>query len=133
MRAFRHLTIRRKLTLIPMLTTTVTLALAGLLYLTFDFISMRRELRGDLTSLAESLGRTAEAALVFHDELSAGEILHSLTAKPNVAAAYLYTGNSRLLAQYRRGSAVPAATPEEPHVAPSVVGSLRVSRAIVIN
>jgi len=131
--SFRNLSVRRKLTVIPMVTTTVTLAVAGLLYLTFDFFSLRRDLKHDLGLLAETLGTTSEAAVIFNDEAAATQIVRSLSLKPNVVAAFLYGTNDQLLIEYDRDSTPGAAISRPAATLAMTSGLLVEERPIVVN
>ena len=109
MGAFSDASIKQKLILVPMLTCAVTVGVAGILYLSLDIVSLRRELRRDLATLAQIVGANSSAALVFRDETAAAHILASLAAKENIVAAFLYTLDGKPLATYERsGSRVTA-------------------------
>src|SRR2546422_4898850 len=78
MRAFRDLSIRRKLTLIIMLTSSVALLLACAAFVSYDLYTFRQAKVHDLTTLAEIIGSNSTAALTFGDSNSAKEILGAL-------------------------------------------------------
>jgi len=87
MLAFRDLSIRRKLTLIIMLTSSVALLLACAAFVSYDLYTFRRAKVHDLTTLAEIIGSNSTAALTFGDSNSAKEILGALSANQHIAAA----------------------------------------------
>ncbi|MFQ5656777.1 MAG: response regulator [Candidatus Methylomirabilales bacterium] len=116
MRPFRDVSIKRKLTLITMLTTSVTLLLAGAGYLMYDLITFRRAIARDLSALAEIIGTNSTAALVFDDPKSAEETLAALSAEPDIVSAGLYTTAGRVFAMYHRGDVTEDLLPAEPRV-----------------
>jgi hypothetical protein len=102
MRAFADASIKQKLTFVPMLTSAVTVAVAGLLYLSIDVVALRREIQRELGSLTQVVGTSSSAALAFRDETAATQILASLAAKENIVAAFLYLSDGTLLTHYER-------------------------------
>src|SRR5713101_5829740 len=112
MRAFRDFSIRRKLRLIIMLTSSVALLLACTVFITYDRYSFRRGKVEDLTALADIIGSNSTAALAFGDADSAREILGALRAKQHIVAACVYGRDGRVFACYARGNpATPVAPP----------------------
>src|SRR5712691_8641718 len=103
MRAFRNLSIRRKLTLIIMLTSSVALLLACAAFVSYDLYAFRQAKVHDLTTLADIIGSNSTAALSFNDASSAREILGALSAKKHIVAACIYTRNGQVFAKYLRG------------------------------
>src|SRR5690349_6850125 len=105
MRSFRDLSIRRKLTLIVMITTCSAILLACGAFFAFDMHSLRESRMHDLDTLAEVLGSNSTAALTFNDQIAAQEVLQSLSAKEHIMAAALYRGDGTIFATYLRDSA----------------------------
>ena len=108
MRAFRDLSISRKLMVIVMVTSSVALLLSTISIAGYDLYSFRRAKLDDLTTLAEVIGSNSTAALTFQDSNAAKEILGALSAKTHVTAACIYTREGRVFATYLRGN--PAGT-----------------------
>jgi signal transduction histidine kinase len=109
LRAFRDASIKRKLTLITMLTSSVTLLLAGAIYVTYDLVTFRRTMARDLTTMADIIGANSAAVLAFDDEKHAKELLSSLHLNRSILSASLYkkdrTGSGlgyTLFAKYER-------------------------------
>jgi signal transduction histidine kinase len=102
LRAFRDASIKRKLTLITMLTSSVTLLLAGATYLTYDQVHFRRAMRADLSTMAEIIGANNAAALEFDKPDDATKLLSSLQLKPSILSAFLYKKDGTLFAKYER-------------------------------
>ena len=80
----RDLPIRRKLTVITMVTTGFTLALACAAFTVYDQLAQRRDLESELTSTARMIGYNSSSALSFNDAASATETLRSLSAQRNI-------------------------------------------------
>jgi len=72
MRAFRDLSIRRKLTLIVMFTSSVALLIASLAFVVYDTLTFRDRMVGELTVVAEGVGINSSAALAFEVEGARG-------------------------------------------------------------
>jgi hypothetical protein len=75
MPSFRDLSIRRKLTLIVMITTCTAILLACGAFFAFDIHTLRQSRMHDLETLAEVLGSNSTAALTFNDPAAAREVL----------------------------------------------------------
>jgi PAS domain S-box-containing protein len=69
-------------------------------FLTSEVIGFRTQLREEGRTLAYVIARNSTAALVFHDEKDATEVLMALEEDPRVVAAALYTTDGRLFAHY---------------------------------
>ncbi len=104
----RRLSIKRKLMIITMLTSSLALLLASLGFLIYDLVAFRGLMSGDLMTQAEVIGANSGAALAFRDEPSAKEILSALRAKKEIVAAALFTSDGQLFTRYDRED--PAAT-----------------------
>lgn len=104
---FRDLPIKRKLTLISLLTSGVALMLACAAFVAFEQVTFRKFMVRDLTMLAEMIGYHSASALSFNDARSADETLKGLTSQPQILAACIYDAEGRVFATYRRtGAAV---------------------------
>ena len=95
-----NVSIRRKLTLIIMLTSVIALLLASIAFVTFDWITHRNDVVRELSVIAEMTGSNSTGALVFDDKRAAEEILAALQAKPEIKFARLYDKTGRVFAQY---------------------------------
>ncbi len=105
MSVFRHISIKRKLTLIIMLTSSVVLFLACAAFITLDTTTFRRELSERINILAEVVGSNCAAAIDFKDVKAAEEALAALRADENFVAACVYSADNRVFATYRRDGA----------------------------
>lgn len=114
MHTFRDLSIKWKLMLIAMLTSSVTLLLAGVAYVAYDLITLRHAMTRDLQTLAQIIGTNSKAALVFNEEHSAEETLAALRAEQHIVSAYLYTTEGEVFARYLRDNEKGEFSPPEP-------------------
>ena len=90
MKAFKDLSIKRKLTAVIMLTSCVVLLIASTGFVTSELVTSRRAIVQELSTIAAIIGNNSTAALVFDDKKSAEETLSALSAKPNVVSAYIF-------------------------------------------
>jgi signal transduction histidine kinase/ActR/RegA family two-component response regulator len=96
----QNLSIRRKLMLITMLTSSAALVLSSVSFLIYDLISFRRQLSQDLMTQAEIIAFNSGAAMAFKDETAATATLSALKAKEDIVAAALYSPEGKLFAHY---------------------------------
>lgn len=107
-----NLSIKRKLILMIMLTSSMALLLSSVSFLIYDLTSFRHLLIQDLTTQAEITGYNSAAAIAFNDEPAATATLSALTAKNDIVAAGLYSPKGRMFAHYFRGrQTLPEALP----------------------
>ena len=97
--------IKRKLVLIIMLTSSIALLLAGAAFVVYELISFRHAMKDNLLSMASMVGETSTAALEFNDAATAKDILLSLGQEPHIVAACLYNKEGKPVACYTRGKA----------------------------
>jgi two-component system sensor histidine kinase/response regulator len=107
-----NLSIRRKLTLIILLTSSAALLLACAVFAMHDLLSLRQSMVRGLATLAAITGSNSTAALTFNDPRAAREVLDSLSAEKQIVSACIYTREGQVFAKYRRGD--PAANFEPP-------------------
>jgi signal transduction histidine kinase/CheY-like chemotaxis protein len=100
----QNLSVKRKLTLITMLTSTVALLLCSASLLIYDLISFRQLLAQDLATQAEIIGYNSAAAMAFKDEKAATATLSALQAKDDIVAAALYSPDGQIFAKYVHGA-----------------------------
>lgn len=111
----QNLSIKRKLTLITMLTSSAALILSALSFLVYDLVSFRHLLIQDLMTQAEIIGYNSAGAMEFKDVPAATATLSALTAKEGVVAAGLYGRDSNIFAHYSRNNRViPSLLPAHP-------------------
>ena len=116
-----------------MVTSSVTLLLAGAAYVTYDLITFRQAMSRDLTILADIIGNNSTAALAFDDQQAGSATLASLRAQEHIASACLYGKEGRLFAAYSPGGRPPRPLPPGDACRRSDRGHLAVSRPIVFD
>ena len=134
MSLLRRLSLRRKLTLLMLLTSVVALLLACGAFVAYEQITFRNSMARDLALLADVIGANSTAALTFHDSDAAREQLRSLRAQAHVIAACIYGRNGAPFAVYTRVEGAAGAVPGQA-VPPGTVlarDDLTVSRPIVL-
>jgi signal transduction histidine kinase/CheY-like chemotaxis protein len=108
----QNLSIKRKLTLITMLTSSLALILSSASFLIYDLVSFRHLLSQDLMTQAQIIGYNSAGAMAFKDEPAATATLSALTAKEDIVTAVLYKPDGNIFAHYSRGNtALPAYLP----------------------
>src|SRR5258707_1431876 len=100
----QNLSIRRKLTLITMLTSSLALIVSSACFLLYDLVSFRPLLRPELMTQAEIIGYNSAGAMEFKDEPAATATLSALTAKEDIVTAVLYKPDGNIFAHYFRGN-----------------------------
>ncbi|MEN6356217.1 MAG: response regulator [Armatimonadota bacterium] len=105
MRTFRDISIKHKLTLAIMLTSSIALLLAIGSFLAYEPITFKRAMVNNLSSLAQIVGDNSTAALIFSDKNSAEETLAALRVESGIVEACIYTPDGRLFAHYARPGA----------------------------
>jgi two-component system sensor histidine kinase/response regulator len=102
MNALRDMSIGRKLTVIILSITTVSLLLACAVLVGYDLVMYRRGMVRDVSTLADMVADNSTAALTFHDEHAAKDVLRSLRTQPHIVASCLYTQDGEVFATYVR-------------------------------
>lgn len=103
----RDLSVRRKLPLIATVTSAVALLLASGAFLAYDLVTSRRAAVRAFGMLSDILGSQVAPAVAFDDGRIAGEVLASLSADPQIAAAAVYRQDGSLLGAYRKDPQAP--------------------------
>ena len=102
MRPLHDLSIRRKLTLIVMVSCAAALLLACAAFIAYDRIAVRREMVGHLKAVARTVSSNIPVALTFRDQRAAREVLSGLIVQTNITAAAVYDESGRPFVTYRR-------------------------------
>ena len=90
MRTFRDLPLKRKLTIISMVTSGVALLLACAVIAMSELRKARAAMLTETLTLARIIGDNSAAALTFGDPDSAKQTLQSLVADPHITGAIIY-------------------------------------------
>ncbi len=99
--------IRQKLILISMCTTTAALLLACVLFLCYDYVTFRDSDLQALDTLATTVGAGSAAAVSFQDPTSAREALEALAGHKNVLWARVHTLDGAEFVTYARAGVAP--------------------------
>lgn len=111
---FQDISIKRKLTAIIMVASTVALLLVSAGFITYELVTYRQLMTTDLSTLAEIIGNQSTAALTYKDQDTAKEILNALSAKKHIVAAALYDKDGQLLASYSGNKVSTPVFPRQP-------------------
>jgi signal transduction histidine kinase len=111
MASIRNIPIRQRIVVIIMIVSTAALVLTGGVLLTYDFVTQRRDLLNNSTTLAHVIADNIAAAVAFNDPEAAVDTLTSLRAEPSVVGACVYTHRG-LFATYVQPGQPPC--PESP-------------------
>ncbi|MGH9619881.1 MAG: ATP-binding protein [Bryobacteraceae bacterium] len=102
MLSFRDSSIKRKLQIITLLTSSAGLLLSCAAFFVNDVYVLRQRLTNDLSILADVIGSNSTAALVFDDPQAATETLKALRAQPHLISACIYSKDGTPFAVYSR-------------------------------
>jgi two-component system, sensor histidine kinase len=102
MQAFQDFSIKRKLTLVMVLTSGLALLVACGAFLANELISSHNDIAADVSSLSEVIAANSTGALAFQDSSGANEILAALRSQRHIVAACIYAKNGGVFARYLR-------------------------------
>lgn len=102
MKRFRDLPIRQKLVAIIMLTSTITLLLASMAFLSYELITFRKGMVQELSTLASIIGNNSAEALNTQDQQVAQNTLTVLKSEPHIISACIYRATGKIFALYIR-------------------------------
>ncbi len=100
MSLFQNTPIRRKITLIVLLTSGLGLSVASLALFAFQIFTFKQNYARDLAAIGKIVANNVTAALTFNDRVAAVEILDALEAKPSVLSASIRLKNGASFARY---------------------------------
>jgi C4-dicarboxylate-specific signal transduction histidine kinase len=95
----RNIPIRRKLTLVVLVSSTAALLVATAALFAFQVYTFRLNFMRDLVSLAEIISANSTAAITFGDGDAAREILTGLRVKQQIEDAFIVLPNGKVLAR----------------------------------
>ncbi len=142
-RAFRRLSLARKLTAISLVTSAASLLVAGVVLVGYDLSDARAGLVTDVDSMAQALGANSKAALAFGDADAALETVRVAAMDQHLVSAAILLRDGTPLARYDR-DLTGGAAPASPGMAAAarqgkqpwhafVNGHLRLARPIVLD
>lgn len=109
MTPFRDLPIRRKVTRLIVLTSTIVVLLTGAAFVGYEWITFRREAVNTLGMLARVVGANSTAAIRFGDRAEVQELLATLRTEKPILAAAVFDPQGARLAGYGPETLTPAA------------------------
>jgi signal transduction histidine kinase/CheY-like chemotaxis protein len=112
---FRDLPIRRKLTWVNILTSSVALLLASVAFIAYEAVTFRESIARQLTVQAQIIGDNSVSALLFNDREAAVKILAALRAEPHIIVASVYGKDGVVFSTYARKGV------NEPPILPDLV------------
>src|SRR5262245_37374117 len=92
--------IKRKIAIITVVSSSVGLLISSAGFLVYDAVQFRRSMIEDTAAQAQIIGAAAVEPLVFSDEQGASGILAAFRARSDVLRAALFLPDGTLLAQY---------------------------------
>jgi signal transduction histidine kinase len=98
---FRNMSIRRKLTVIIMVTSMTALLLSSAAFIISDTMRFWNVEKEKLLFLADIIGTNTSSAIAFYDQKAAQETLSGLSGHPHILTAYIVTKEGVVFAQYR--------------------------------
>jgi signal transduction histidine kinase/CheY-like chemotaxis protein len=100
LRFFRNMPIRRKVTLVILLTCVTALTAAGVALFAVQAFAFRQEFTANLRNIAEIIKSNSTAAVTFKDRATAVEILSSLKTRAAVEYASINLPDGSIFASY---------------------------------
>src|SRR5688500_147552 len=97
-----RLSLTRKLTALGVVTTAVSLGVAGAILMAYDVSSSRDRLVRDTGTLAESLARDSTAAVAFTDAAAAVDVLQSVVRHWHIESVIVFDAAGQPFARYDR-------------------------------
>src|SRR5439155_4204188 len=114
--SLRDISIKKKLTIIIVLTCSVALLLSCGLFMIYDFLHLRDQMRNRISMLAGVVEANCRASLSFEDRHSAEETLATLGAEEPIVCAAVYGPDGGLFARYTRTGAAGEEPPPWPQL-----------------
>lgn len=129
-RAFRPKTIRGKLAWSTLVSATLALALALVVFSVYEAYSIRQALLREAAVVMDLIAANAAGPLAFEDPLPARQSLGILRQQPSIEHATLYLADGTLLASYDGRTAGAPSPLDRPDTSP---GTLVLTRTIALD
>ncbi len=94
--------IKARLFFILVLTSSISLLIAGSLFIFFQSLQIKQDIRENLSIQANVIAENAKATIVFEDIEEANTLLSSLHYDTQIISAILLNNKKQILAQYQR-------------------------------
>src|SRR5207245_5295256 len=102
---FENLSIRQKLTVGMIVTSSIGLIISGVAFFWYEALSARSDLQREISTIADMVAAHSTAALAFSDSKAAAETLQAFNKDKRILGAALSGPSGKVLANY--GAAVP--------------------------
>jgi len=102
MRILSNISIKNKLRIIIILTSTIVLFLALTAFMMDEFFNFRRQMVNDLFVLADLVGINSSAGLLFDDSFTTEENIAGLKANKHIILTHIFSKKGNLFASYFR-------------------------------
>lgn len=99
----QHLPIRRKLLVVMLLISGLALLMTGAAFVTYEWVTSRRLMVRDLSTLSQITAENASASLAFDNTKDATNVLSALRFEKQILAAALYRNNGKIFATHPPG------------------------------
>jgi signal transduction histidine kinase/CheY-like chemotaxis protein len=106
-RWYRDMPVRRKWTLMLMVTSIACMGLTSISLITYEVVSFRREVRELLGTVGRVVSANTLSAIVFDDDIVATETLSALRTEPEIVSAHIVLPDGSVFAQYHRDDVGP--------------------------
>ena len=100
MNLFKQYSIKKKLSLMTLLTSGITIAFGCIIFVTVEIYSNWQDLKKHHSILAESIGLNIRSAILFEDKPFISKALKAFVINPDVEAVHVYNKRHELLASY---------------------------------
>ncbi len=129
---FKDLPLRKKIMTITVISTSFSLLMACLFFVFYERVTYPQIRLKTLSAWVQILGDDSTAALTFNDAKTAGEMLQSLKANPDILLSCLYDSKDRIFAQYEKDPVASSPFPAAPDFDEAFYssGSLQIFRNI---
>lgn len=99
MKMFDALSIKKKLTLIITSICTIILFFACAALIVTEFFALRQQMVQNNTSIARTIGKNCQAALLFNDQSAAQDTLSALNTVPDIIGGIVYNSDGDIFAR----------------------------------
>ncbi len=103
MNFFHQYSIKKKLSLMTLLTSSIAVALGCFIFIVFEVYVNWQEMSRHHSVLAESIGLNVRSAITFEDKNYISRALNAFVINPDVEAVFVYNEENELLADYYIG------------------------------
>ncbi len=100
MRVFNKISIKNKLRIIIILTSTVVIFLASIAFVASDLFTFRQQMVKDLSVLADLIGINSSAGLIFEKPNTVEENIAGLKDNKNIIVVHIFAKNGTKYASY---------------------------------